>query len=133
MREEQRHYNAKENFIQISVVLEKQCFVYHELYALRLGRHSLIITEVFAKLVTSVNSFSTFILFIYAYMTTYVTMVITNICTRSKVCIMLLDKKSHVWSFQIWSCFRTGKISVAFIILATATALHICMEYAIGT
>lgn len=39
----------------------------------------------------------------------------------------VLDKRSHVWSFQIWSCFNTGKIRVAFIIFATATALHICI------
>lgn len=36
--------------------------------------------------------------------------------------------ESYVWSFQIWSCFRTGNIRVAFIILATATALHICKK-----
>lgn len=36
--------------------------------------------------------------------------------------------KTYVWSFQIWSCFKTGKISVAFSILATATALQICKQ-----
>lgn len=50
-----------------------------------------------------------------------------NNLTNQKNMKKLSDKRSHVWSFQIWSCFNTGKIRVAFIIFATATALHICI------